>query len=203
MRTALSNRGRKEFKLNREQARQNLVTIGVAEPTDDQITNYLNQLNGETKKEKDRADKYKSEAEEVIELRKQLEEKDNASLTEVEKLQKEIEKLKSDNEAQILLNKNMTMKANLAKQGIVDEDADKLIESINSGSFDADILGKIISDREAKAVSQKEKELLDGTPNPDGKKNGNDNDSDPLISSIAQNMARSNKESENIISAYL
>lgn len=189
--------------MNRDQARQNLITIGVAEPTDEQITNYLNQLQGETKREKDRADKYKSEAEEVIELRKQLESKNNENLSEVEKLQKEIENLKADNEKQIQANKNMALRAGLAKQGIVDDDAEKLIESINSGDFDTDILGKIIADREAKAVSQKEKDLLDETPNPDGNNNGNDNQSDPVISSIAKNLAKTSKESEDIISAYL
>lgn len=160
--------------MNREQAKQNLVTIGIAEPTDEQITNYLNQLNGETKKEKDRADKYKSEAEEVVNLRKQIEEKQIEGMSEVEKLQKEIDDLKKENEKQILENKNMSLRAGLAKQGIIDEEAETLIESINSGKFDADLLGKIIADREAKAVSKKEKELLEGTPNPDGGKGDND-----------------------------
>ena len=42
--------------MTREQAKQNLIAIGVAEPTDEQVSNYLNQVNGETKKEKDKAD---------------------------------------------------------------------------------------------------------------------------------------------------
>ena len=48
--------------MTREQAKQNLISIGVAEPTDEQVSNYLNQVNGETKKEKDRADGYKAKA---------------------------------------------------------------------------------------------------------------------------------------------
>ena len=36
--------------MTREQAKQNLISIGVAEPTDEQISSYLNQVNGETQK---------------------------------------------------------------------------------------------------------------------------------------------------------
>ena len=36
--------------MTREQAKQNLISIGISEPTDEQVSNYLNQLNGETKK---------------------------------------------------------------------------------------------------------------------------------------------------------
>lgn len=45
--------------MTREQAKQNLISIGISEPTDEQVSNYLNQLNGETKKEKDKAAEYK------------------------------------------------------------------------------------------------------------------------------------------------
>lgn len=38
--------------MTREQAKQNLIAIGVAEPTDEQVSNYLNQVNGETKRRK-------------------------------------------------------------------------------------------------------------------------------------------------------
>ena len=48
--------------MTREQAKQNLISIGISEPTDEQVSNYLNQLNGETKKEKDKAAEYKAKA---------------------------------------------------------------------------------------------------------------------------------------------
>ena len=54
--------------MTREQAKQNLISIGVAEPTDEQVSNYLNQVNGETKKEKDKADQYKAKADNADEL---------------------------------------------------------------------------------------------------------------------------------------
>ena len=48
--------------MTREQAKQKLISFGVAEPTDEQISDLLNSINAETKKEKDRADGYKAKA---------------------------------------------------------------------------------------------------------------------------------------------
>ena len=48
--------------ITREQAKKNLISIGVADPTEEQITSYLNQIGSETQKEKDKADKYKEKA---------------------------------------------------------------------------------------------------------------------------------------------
>lgn len=189
--------------MTREQAKQNLINIGVSEPTDEQVTNYLNQINGETKREKDRADKYKAEADEIVELRKQLEEKENQTLTDIEKANKDLEKSNgriAELEGQI---KVMNLKAGLAEQGIVGEKADKLIESINNGNFDASILGEIIAERETKAKTDKEQELLDGTPDPDGSQNnGNDNSDDAFLKSIGQNMVGTSKTSDDIVSQY-
>ena len=45
--------------MTREQAKQNLIAIGVAEPTDEQVSNYLNQVNGETRnKERERQSRW-------------------------------------------------------------------------------------------------------------------------------------------------
>ena len=72
MRTVLKKRGRKDSIMTREDAKKNLIACGIAEPTDEQITNYLNQVNGAIKTEKDRAEKYKAESEKVTDLQKQL-----------------------------------------------------------------------------------------------------------------------------------
>ena len=77
--------------MTREQAKQNLIAIGVAEPTDEQVSNYLNQVNGETKKEKDRADGYKAKADTADDLQKQLDELQAGNLTELEKANKALD----------------------------------------------------------------------------------------------------------------
>ena len=57
--------------MNRAQALENLKTVGIEEPTDEQITAYLNQVHGETNKEKARAEAYKQQADKADELKKQ------------------------------------------------------------------------------------------------------------------------------------
>ena len=54
--------------MTREKAKQKLITFGVAEPTDEQITNFLNTVGAETKKEREKADNYKADAEKAEEL---------------------------------------------------------------------------------------------------------------------------------------
>ena len=101
--------------MTREQAKQNLIAIGVAEPTDEQVSNYLNQVNGETKKEKDRADGYKAKADTADDLQKQLDELQAGNLTELEKANKaldtankQIAELQKNNAIRDLREKAMT-----------------------------------------------------------------------------------------------
>lgn len=164
--------------MNREQARENLKSFGVEEPTDDQVTAYLNQVHGESKKEKDRADRLKEQADKVGELERQLKDLNDANLSDVEKANKATE----DANHQIAeLNKkiaDMELKAQLAEKGITGDDADKLIGA--DGKLDIETLGKIISEREKASASAKEKEILQNTPNPQGNGGSNTNEADPL-----------------------
>ena len=191
--------------MTREQAKQNLITIGIEEPTDEQVSNYLNQLNGESKRANARADKYKEDASKVLELQAQLDELQNANLTEVEKAQKETKDANdkiSQLESQI---RTMTLRNGLAEQGITGEDADALLNSINGGDFDVSILGQIISNREKTAVNNYQKMAMDGTPDPQGKKADDENgktDAELLAESIGKRMAESNDSSSSIIDAY-
>ena len=77
--------------MTREQAKQNLISIGISEPTDEQVSNYLNQLNGETKKEKDKAAEYKAKADKADELQSKIDEIEAGNLTELEKANKALE----------------------------------------------------------------------------------------------------------------
>ena len=166
--------------MNRTQAMENLKSLGIEEPTDEQITSYLNTVHGESNKEKQRAEAYKAQADKADELKRKLDDLNNANLSEVEKANKATE----DANNQIAeLNKKiamMEMKAQLAEKGIVGEDADKLIGA--DGKLDIEVLGKIISDRETASANAKEKELLDSTPDPKGNNagGGNNDDAKPL-----------------------
>ncbi|MCI7357163.1 MAG: hypothetical protein MSK40_05595, partial [Parabacteroides sp.] len=67
-----------------EQAKKNLVALGVEEPTDEQVTNYLNQHNDEVKKYQEDAEKWKKEAEKAEELQSKLDGLEQQNLTELE-----------------------------------------------------------------------------------------------------------------------
>ena len=188
--------------MTREEAKQFLVKVGVAEPTDEQITDYLNQFNGAITKEKALADKYKADALKAKDLEAQLEALNNEKLTDIEKANKATEQANkqiADLQAQIA---KINLQKDLAEIGIIGEDADNLFGT--DGRLNTTLLGQIISNRETLAKSAKEKELLDGTPNPKGGKGENEKtQEDLLVESIAKGIAGENKNSNDIVNAYL
>lgn len=163
--------------MTREQAKKNLIAFGIEEPSDEQITNYLNQIGAETKKEKDRADGYKENADKAAELQAELDRINEQNLSDIEKANKATETANNrvaELEKQI---KAMQTKASLAELGIVGEQAEKLISV--DGAVDFAVLGQIISDRETKAATKKEEDLLDNTHNPGGGAGANSTDNKP------------------------
>ena len=174
--------------MNRLQAKENLILIGIAEPTDEQITNYLNQMQGETKKYSDKADKYKDDAEKVKELQAKLDEIEKQNMSEIELANKEKELANdkvSELEAKI---KAMELKTSLAEKGIVGEQADKLIESLGSGSLDVELLGQIITEREQASATAKEQEIANNSGNPGGGKGKQEDDDKPADVVNAEKM---------------
>lgn len=191
--------------MNREQATANLKSIGIEEPTQEQITNYLNQVNGETKREKDRADKYKADAELTAQLQAKIDEINNANLSELEKanLQTETANKKiAELEKDI---KIMNLKTSLAENGIVGEDADNIVNGLSAGTLDANALGSLISKKVELAVAEKEKEFLLNTPNPNGGTGNPDekSDAEKLAEKIGGAIGGDNKVSTDVVSKYL
>lgn len=157
--------------MTREQAKALLVTLGIAEPTEDQITNYLNSVNKEVKSEKDRADKYKTEADKVAGLQAQLDEINSKGLSDVEKANKATEAALSK-VAELEKNiKTMQTQKQLAELGITGEKAEKFISA--DGTVDFSVLGQILSDTKANAAAAKEAELAGKAGNPGGQGGSN------------------------------
>lgn len=188
--------------MTRAQAEANLKAIGIEEPTSEQIDSYLNQLGGETKREKERAEKYKADSEKMVELQKQLEDLSNQNLTDIEKAQKETQNANAQVAELQKQIKAMQTTTKLAELGIVGEEASKLINE--DGVLDFAVLGQIIADRESKASSLKEKEILARTPNPEGgnKQDGEKSDAEKVAESIGKSFAESNKTATDIIAQY-
>ena len=192
-----------EVIMTREQAKQNLIGFGIAEPTDEQITNYLNQIGAETKGYKDKLASAGDKDNRIAELEKELEKINKQNMSDIELANAERDKALSsvaNLEKQI---EQMITKAELAKLGITGEVADTLVSG--SGKLDFATLGQIISDREKNAVSEYEKKTLESTPNPNGNK-GKDEPQKTEAEQIAENLGKvasaTSKDSEAIIASY-
>ena len=193
--------------MTREQAKQNLIAIGVAEPTDEQVSNYLNQVNGETKKEKDRADGYKAKADTADDLQKQIDELQAGNLTELEKANKALDtanqKIAELEKAQAIA----TQRANAAsKFNVTAEQAAQIVK--DDGSFDYDVLGKIISEKETSAAQAKEQEIAKGSTNPGGGTAGGNKDNEKTeaektAESIGKTLAGTNQAAKSVVDSYL
>ena len=192
--------------MTRESAKANLIALGVAEPTEEQISNYLNQFGDETKGLKTQLANAEKNAQNVADLQKQLKDLQDSKLTDEEKIakeQQEKEQRIADLETKL---RNTELKSQLATNGIVGEDADKLIESLNGGSFDVALLGQIISTRETEAAKKKEEEIAKAGGNPGGGNLGGNDDNkeydEKLVDSIVSSIG-GGESNADLIGKYL
>lgn len=189
--------------MTREQAKQNLIGFGIAEPNDEQITNYLNQIGAETKSYKDKLASVGGKDDRIAELEKELEKLNKQNMTELELERAEKDKALSsvaNLEKQI---EQMITKTELAKLGITGEVADTLVSG--NGKLDFATLGQIISDREKNAVSEYEKKALENTPNPSGSKGKEETqktEAERIAESLGKSASATGKDSEAIIASY-
>ena len=189
--------------MTREQAKQNLIGFGIAEPNDEQITNYLNQIGAETKSYKDKLASVGGKDDRIAELEKELEKLNKQNMSDLELANAERDKALSsvaNLEKQI---EQMITKTELAKLGITGDVADTLVSG--NGKLDFATLGQIISDREKNAVSEYEKKALENTPNPSGSK-GKEEPQKTQAEQIAETLGKvasaTSKTSESIIDSY-
>lgn len=190
--------------MTREQAKQFLVTVGVAEPTDEQITAYLNNVNGAVKAEKDKADALKKDADLAKELQEKLDAINAEKMSDIEKANAETEKANKQVEALTKKVKRMETMHKLADLKITGDDAEKLIDE--NGEVNFEVLGKVISEREKSASELKEKELLDKTPDPSGALGGGEpekTEAEKFAEAYVKNIAESNKTTNDALASYL
>lgn len=205
LRKKAGQKGKKKM-MKREEVRELMKSWGIEEPTDEQITDYLNRMQKEVKSAEDRANKFKADSDRVHDLEKQIEELNSANLTDIEKANKATED--AMNKVAVLEKtvKQMKQLKALADVGIVGEDAEGLISE--DGNLNVEKLGQIIGAREKAAVDVYKKQALDDTPAPDGKKGseGEDDDKgDPLTKDIVDRAVASKKaetEAVSIIDSY-
>lgn len=189
--------------MTRKEAEQNLIGFGIAEPTDEQITNYLNQIGAETKSYKDKLASVGGKDDRIAELEKELEKLNKQNMSDLELANAERDKALSsvaNLEKQI---EQMITKTELAKLGITGDVADTLVSG--NGKLDFATLGQIISDREKNAVSEYEKKALENTPNPSGSKGKEETqktEAERIAESLGKSASATGKDSEAIIASY-
>ena len=191
---------RERTMLKREEVKQKLIDMGVAEPTDEQVSSYLAVISNELKASEDRATKFKAQADRVHDLEKQLEEANTKGMSEIELAQKQTEDAMREVDNLRKTVKQMEQLKALSDIGIVGDDATGLISE--DGSLNTEKLGEIISAREKSAVATYQKQSLENTPAPDDKKPDEEN---KPYKDIVDRVAASKKaetEAVNIIDAY-
>lgn len=191
--------------MTREQSKQFLESLGIENVTDEMITNHLNQVNNAIKSEKDRAEKYRAEAEKVADLQKQLDEINSKGLTDVEKANKATEDaLKKVAELEKNI-KTMQTQKELATLGITGEIADNMFNE--DGSLNFATLGQVLTNREKAAATAKEKELAGNAGNPGGQGGGSTppdkTDDVKFAEGYGKRIAESNKATNDALASYL
>lgn len=198
--------------VTREQATEHLKAFGVENPTDEQITTYLNNVNAEAVKEKSKAEKYKKDADKAADLQKQLDDLQSQNLTDTEKAQKENEKLLQQIAELTSNNFKSEAKAILKGAGIEDADIDALLpgmiaglEKVEDVQTRANAYISAMNKYRDNAIKEHDKEVLDetGTPGADGE-NGDDTktDAEKFAESMVKESASENKGANDIIGAY-
>lgn len=157
--------------MTREQAKQKLISFGNAEPTEEQITEFLNTVGAETKKEKERADALKVKADKADELQEELDKLNNQNLSDLDKVTKDLEKA-NQKVADLEKAKAIADQRNsvVEKFKVTSEQAKQIVK--DDGSLDYDVLGQIISDKETAAATAKEQEIANNAGNPGGGSGG-------------------------------
>lgn len=190
--------------MTREQAKAAMVGLGVAEPNEDQITAFLNQINGAVKSERDRAERYKVEADKVTDLQAQLDELNNKGLSDVEKANKATEAANNRIAELEKSLKTMQTQKELAALGITGEDADKFFNE--DGSLNFATLGQILTNKEKNAAAAKEAELAGKANNPGGSNGGGEPEksvAETYAEGYAKRMTEGGKAQGDAMASYL
>ena len=184
--------------------REDLIAMGLSEENADKI---MADYGSSVQKAQARVDEYKTKADKAEELQKQLDDIEQGKLTEVEQANKNLEKANARiaelEKAQAIA----TQRANAAsKFNVTAEQAAQIVK--DDGSFDYDVLGKIISEKETAAAQAKEQEIANGSTNPGGGTAGGNKDNEKTeaekaAESIGKTLAGTNEAAKSVVDSYL
>lgn len=155
--------------MTREQAKKNLIALGIAEPTEDQVSNYLNQFHGDveppTPNPAPNPTPVPTPQPAPQPNPTPTPKPGNADLNEIEKLQKQIADLQKENVKK-------DIRAYAAEKGLTGEQTEKILgalqDDLEVAKTAIDSMSQIISDKETAAAQKKEQEIAKGSMNPGG-----------------------------------
>lgn len=166
--------------------------------TDEEITKILNAHNSELATERAATKKAQGERDG---LQAQIDEASEAGKSDLEKLQGQIDALTK--QMGVLSDENIGLKrkASLAQQGIVGEDADKVLALLGGDNTDFSALGELFVAREKAAVAAAEKKWLENTP---GGGHGADTNNEGADVKFAKSVdfGAVNTDAKNVLGAY-
>ena len=177
--------------MTREQAKQVLIGMGIEEPSDEQVTKYLDSVTGEVKKEKDKNTSLKEKADKAETLQKELDKLKQQNMTDAEKQEAERKKEKEAVDKELADLKAALAESNkkaltseitsaFANAGISTETYASAIKAFASMPADKteDVMNEVKAFVDGISAANKtaletakaawEKEALENTPNPGG-----------------------------------
>lgn len=198
--------------MSREQAKKNLISFGIEEPSEEQITNYLNQVNGETQKEKEKAEKLKEKADQYDEAQRLLEEEKQKNMTAEEKLA-EAERVANEKASEFAKKANrLDAEKILLDTGLTSEDYEAFIDGIVSEDNEqtkalATSLAGTFKARNEAALQKAKQELLDagvaGDEGGEGGAGGDEKTEDvKFAEDIAKTFSSNNETSKSVFENY-
>ena len=181
--------------MTREEARQNLVALGIEEPSEAQVTNYLNQFHSNRPNPQPTPQPTPvPQPNPTPEPTPNPEPDDNTRA-----LQERIEQLERENVQK-------DIRAYAAEKGLTGEQAESVLAGFQTDLEAAkkaiDSIAQIISDKETAAATAKEQELLKSTPNPGGGTGGNSGNEKPEDVRNAESISFGSKADEQSTKDY-
>ena len=192
--------------MTREEAKQNLVALGIEEPTDAQVTNYLNQFHNNRPApapNPNPAPKPEPQPQPTPAPVPNPQPNQNPSPQnddEIEKLRKQIDALQKEN-----IKKDI--RAYAAEKGLTGEQAEHVLagfqDNYDLAKTAIDSMSQIIADKETAAAQAKEQEIANGSINPGGGNTGGGKQDDkPEDVKNAESIVFGNKQSEQSVKDY-
>ena len=185
--------------MTREEARLNLVALGIEEPTDVQVTNYLNQFHS-NRNQNPPIPSPAPVPQPVPNPEPPAPQPVPSNGEELEGLRQQIANLQRENARKDIA-------AYAVSKGLTGEQVQNILnafgENVDVAKQAIDSISQIISDNRTAAAQEKEDELARGATNPGGGNPGKGGDEKSTAEKIVEKMYGGKKTNNDILSHYV